>query len=324
MMLNSTKLLMTNSLMIGVIMTICSNNWISMWMGMELSLLSFIPLMKSKSKSSSQSMIKYFIMQSVASTLFLFSVIFMLIGVNMMNEMLMTISMLIKLGSAPFHNWLLMIIESIEYLYMFIMLTILKIPPLSILYQINTNMLVIPIVISMIISSISSLNQSSIRKILGYSSIYNMSLMMSSINNLKTTLIFILVYSINTMMVILVMKLNKINFINQIVFNDFKIWMKINVWINMLSMGGFPPTMGFLTKLLIIQNLLMNGQLLIVSILIMTSMLVLMFYTRVAFSSMMTSLTFKKWSLMYSKPINYLLVSSLLVFPMMLSMSITI
>nr|YP_010431990.1 NADH dehydrogenase subunit 2 [Abrus yunshanensis]USS62525.1 NADH dehydrogenase subunit 2 [Abrus yunshanensis] len=306
MLMNSTKLTLANTMMIGVIMTTCSNNWISMWMGLEISMLSFLPFMVNKNKLSSESLVKYFIIQSVASTIFLLSVICMLIGVNMLNEMTLTMSMLIKLGSAPFHMWVLMIIETINYLPLFFLLTVLKIPPLSILYQINTKMLTIPIILSMLVSSISCLNQSSMRKTLGFSSIYNISLMMISINKFNVMMIYLMIYS--TMMILLtnICKKMKINFINQMIFNEFSIWMKINMWINMLSMSGFPPLMGFSAKLMIIQTLMNNNEFIMVIILVLTSFLVMMFYMRLTFSSLMNLYSFKKWTLNKITSVFYL------------------
>nr|QHE65386.1 NADH dehydrogenase subunit 2 [Paralaevicephalus gracilipenis] len=301
MLFNSTKLTLTNALMIGVIMVICSNNWIMMWMGLEISMLSFIPFMQNEIKSSSESMIKYFIVQSIASTLFMFSVICMLIGVNMMNEMIMMISMLIKLGSAPFHNWIFMVIEALPFLVLFNLLTIMKLPPIIILYQINQSFLMTPIILSMIVGSFMCMNQTSVKKTLGFSSIYNLSLMLTSMNKVSLTMTYMVIYSMTLFpLVILVMKM-KINFINQMVFNNNSTWMSMILWINMLSMGGFPPLMGFMGKMMIIQNLMENNQILLTVIMMTTSVLVMMFYTRLAFTSMLTTFSMKKWSIFYNK-----------------------
>nr|YP_010502901.1 NADH dehydrogenase subunit 2 [Nephotettix nigropictus]UXD78678.1 NADH dehydrogenase subunit 2 [Nephotettix nigropictus] len=320
--INSTKFMLINSMMIGVIISICSNNWISLWIGMEISMLSFIPLMMSSKITSSQSMIQYFIIQSLASTMFLYSIITMLIGVNMMmNEMLMVISMLIKIGIAPFHNWVLIVIESIEYFVMIFLLTVMKLPPLTAMYQISSSMLMTPMMISFIMSSISSLNQSSLRKMLGFSSIYNMTLIISSISTMKISLIFMLIYSTNMIFLIMTIESMKINFINQFVFNEFTLWVKMNLWINMLSMAGFPPLMGFISKMIIIQKLISFNEILLVSLIMLTSLLILMFYTRLVFSSMMISNTFKKWTLNFNKPFHFIMISNLFITFSLLAMN---
>nr|YP_010272381.1 NADH dehydrogenase subunit 2 [Phlogothamnus polymaculatus]UKE80378.1 NADH dehydrogenase subunit 2 [Phlogothamnus polymaculatus] len=317
--INSTKVLLANTMMIGVIMTICSNNWISMWMGLEMSLLSFIPFMQTSKTISSESMIKYFIMQSVASTMMLLSVAIMLIGVSMMAEMILTIAMLIKIGAVPFHNWVLMIIETLSYYTMLTLLTVIKIPPLTILYQINSKMLNIPIMMSMLISSIACLNQSSMRKTLAYSSIYNMAMMLLVINSFSMTMTYMIIYS--TMLVLLVSMVTtlKINFINQLIFNEYDSTVKINLWINMLSMSGFPPMIGFLGKIIILQAMILNMEILLTIVLVLTSMLVIMFYTRLAFTSMMVTSITKKWMDNKTNSMFYMMFTNIMLTPALMS-----
>nr|YP_010272329.1 NADH dehydrogenase subunit 2 [Scaphoideus maculatus]UKE80300.1 NADH dehydrogenase subunit 2 [Scaphoideus maculatus] len=321
MLFNSTKILLANTMMIGVIMTICSNNWISMWMGLEMSLLSFIPFLQTSNIISSESMIKYFIMQSVASTMFLFSAVIMLIGVNMMNEMILSMAMLIKLGSAPFHNWVLMIIETMNYYTMFTMLTVLKLPPLTIMYQINSKMLIIPILLGMVMGSIFCLNQSSMRKTLGYSSIYNMSIMLTTINYYSITFMYLILYSTSLMLLIKIIKNMKINFINQMMLIEHNSFLKINLWVNMLSMGGFPPMIGFLGKMLVIQIMLQKEEYLLTFILILTSMLVTAFYTRMAFTSMISYSSLKKWHSSTNYNELFVMMVNIFITPMIITLT---
>nr|YP_009917432.1 NADH dehydrogenase subunit 2 [Roxasellana stellata]QLJ57884.1 NADH dehydrogenase subunit 2 [Roxasellana stellata] len=314
MFLNSTKLILSNTMMIGVIMTICSNNWFSMWMGLEISLLSFIPMMQTNKILSSESMIKYFIIQSVASTLMLLSTIIMLIGVSMMNEMMLTISMLIKIGSAPFHNWVIFIIETMNYYEMWIMLTIIKMPPLTILFNNNHSNLMIPIVLGMIISSVSCLNQTSLKKTIGFSSIYNISLMLLTINKFNIMIVFMLIYAFMLGLLLSIINKMMIGFINQMILNEKTMFLKMNLWINMLSMGGFPPLMGFFNKLMILQTMINLNQIVVATIVVLTSMLVMLFYMRLTFTLMFTTSTTTKW--MFNMKLSYFnLTMNFILFP---------
>nr|YP_010478267.1 NADH dehydrogenase subunit 2 [Nesophrosyne haleakala]UVI59711.1 NADH dehydrogenase subunit 2 [Nesophrosyne haleakala] len=324
---NSTKILLVNTMMIGVIMVNCSNNWISMWMGLELVLMSFIPLMQNENLLSSEAMIKYFIVQSIASTMFLFSIAIMLVGDSMMtelNEIILTTSMLIKLGSAPFHSWVLMILEPLSIFPLMVMLTIMKLPPMIVMHQINTKMLTIPILLGMFISSVACLNQTSMRKTLGYSSIYNMSLMMIIIPSIMETTLFLTMY---TMMMILLgktIKTLKINYINQMITTNFNSWVKLTLWINMLSMAGFPPLMGFFMKMIVMQKTINENQMLMLLFLVITSSLVLLFYTRLTFTSILSFNSFKKWTLL-SKPINqFMFMLNIMMTPILYSSMINL
>nr|YP_010478228.1 NADH dehydrogenase subunit 2 [Nesophrosyne sp. 302 GMB-2012]UVI59672.1 NADH dehydrogenase subunit 2 [Nesophrosyne sp. 302 GMB-2012] len=324
---NSTKILLVNTMMIGVIMVNCSNNWISMWMGLELVLMSFIPLMQNENLLTSESMIKYFIVQSIASTMFLFSITIMLVGDSMMtelNEIILTTSMLIKLGSAPFHSWVLMILEPLSILPLMTMLTIMKLPPLIVMHQINTKILTIPILLGMILSSVACLNQTSIRKTLGYSSIYNTSLMMVIIPSIIETMLFLTMYSFMMITLGKSIKTLKINYINQMITNNFNSWVKLTLWINMLSMGGFPPLMGFFMKMMVMQKMINENQMFTPLFLVMTSMLVLLFYMRLTFTFMLTFHSFKKWMLL-SKPANqYMFVLNIAMTPLICSSMINL
>lgn len=318
---NSTKLTLANTMIIGVIITVCSNNWISIWIGLEISLLSFTPLILNRNKTRSEAIIKYFIIQRVASSIFLFRVISILIGVSIFNEIILTIAILIRIGSAPFHNWVILVIEPIDYSIMLVILTIQKVPPLFILYQINRKWLVIPIMLGILVGSFSCLNQSSIRKTLGFSSIYNISLLISSINRINVTITFLIIYSFILAILVYIVKINRINYINQMIFNEFNPWLKINIWINILSLGGFPPTIGFVSKLMILQLLIVNIEIVLTSIFVLTSMLVLIFYTRLAFSSILTIYSIKKWVISRPKSIIFILSINLSVTPIVITIN---
>nr|YP_010478423.1 NADH dehydrogenase subunit 2 [Nesophrosyne sp. 246 GMB-2012]UVI59867.1 NADH dehydrogenase subunit 2 [Nesophrosyne sp. 246 GMB-2012] len=324
---NSTKILLVNTMMIGVIMVNCSNNWISMWMGLELVLMSFVPLMQNENLLSAEAMIKYFIVQSIASTMFLFSIAIMLVGDSMMNELnetILTTSLLIKLGSAPFHSWVLAVVEPLSIFPLTTMLTVMKLPPLVVMHQINTKFLTIPILSGMLISSVACLNQTSIRSTLGYSSIYNMSLMMIILPSMIETTMFLTIY---TMMMILLaksIKTMKINYINQMISNNFNNWLSMTFWLNMLSMAGFPPLMGFFIKMMVMQKATCENQTITMLILLMTSMLVLLFYMRLTFTSMMTFNSLKKWMLLTNPLSQFLFVLNILTTPILWSSMINL
>nr|YP_010478384.1 NADH dehydrogenase subunit 2 [Nesophrosyne sp. 15 GMB-2012]UVI59828.1 NADH dehydrogenase subunit 2 [Nesophrosyne sp. 15 GMB-2012] len=324
---NSTKILLANTMMIGVIMVNCSNNWISMWMGLELVLMSFIPIMQNENLLSSEAMIKYFIVQSIASTMFLFSISIMLVGDSMMaelNEFFLTTSMLIKLGSAPFHSWVLMIVEPLSIFPLVSMLTIMKLPPMIVLHQVNTKFLTIPILLGMFISSVACLNQTSMRKTLGYSSIYNMSLMMIILPSMIETTLFLSIYTVMLILLGKMINIFKINYINQMISNNFNNWISLTLWLNMLSMAGFPPLMGFFMKIMVMQKAINENQMLMMISLMMTSMLVLLFYMRLTFTSMLTFNSFKKWMLLTNPYNQFMMMLNILASPILCSSMINL
>nr|QRV62443.1 NADH dehydrogenase subunit 2 [Heterosternuta allegheniana] len=294
------KLIFIITLMLGTIITTSSYSWLGTWMGLEINLLSFIPLINMKNNLySSEASIKYFLIQALASSIFLFSIIMIISKTKMMNEtsylnymflMMMNSAILLKLGAAPFHFWFPEIIEGLNWMNSLILMTWQKIAPMMILsYSMKLNFyLFFIIAMSSLIGSIGGLNQISIRKILAFSSINHISWMLSSfIINEMTWIMYFLTYSFISISIVLMF--NKFNiFMMKHLFtmmNNLNM-MKYFMLINLLSLGGLPPFLGFLPKWIIIQNLSLNNYLMI-SFMIFMTLITLFFYIRISYSSML-------------------------------------
>nr|WRK21349.1 NADH dehydrogenase subunit 2 [Xestocephalus sp. n. A ZLL-2024a] len=300
--MNSTKMTFMNTMMIGIMVSTCSNSWMMIWAGLEISLMSFIPLMEKESVLSTESSIKYFIIQSVSSSMMILGLI---MSMKTTSWLLISYSMMIKMGTSPFHMWMVSVSEGLTYLNLFIMLTITKIPPMTIM---NYNMTDNPMmsILSLIIGSMMGLNQTSMRKILTYSSIYNMGFMLMLTKSMPAWMTFLLIYSTMLAMTMTMMMKMSISYLNQMSINNQKPSSKMNMWIMMMSMSGLPPSMGFMNKLLVIELLIQKNQILISTTMIMTSLIVSFYYTRMMFSSFMFQSMTMKWQ---TKTNNKILIS---------------
>nr|YP_010166608.1 NADH dehydrogenase subunit 2 [Hydroporus planus]ANJ70239.1 NADH dehydrogenase subunit 2 [Hydroporus planus]QRV62699.1 NADH dehydrogenase subunit 2 [Hydroporus planus] len=294
------KLMFISMLFMGTIITISSYSWLGVWMGLEINLLSFIPLINMKNNQySSESSIKYFLIQALASSILLFTIIMLISKSKMINEMfffnktlmmIMNSTILLKLGAAPFHFWFPEIIEGLNWMNSLILMTWQKIAPMMILsYTMKINYFIYMIIImSTLIGSIGGLNQTSLRKILAYSSINHIGWMLTSfLMNEIIWIIYFMIYSFISLSIILMFNKFNIFMLNQLfmMMNNFYI-IKYFMLMNLLSLGGLPPFMGFLPKWIIIQNLSYNNFLLI-TFMIMMTLITLFFYLRISYSSLM-------------------------------------
>jgi len=137
------------TLIAGTLIAISASSWLSTWIGLEINLLSLIPLIKShNNKYSAESTIKYFITQTIASTIFLFSVIILIyfhnIQLKIPGSILITTALLIKLGAAPFHFWLPEVIRGLNWEIIYIILTWQKNCPnnFTILYFLHSHIFI--------------------------------------------------------------------------------------------------------------------------------------------------------------------------------------
>nr|YP_009995285.1 NADH dehydrogenase subunit 2 [Gymnochthebius lividus]QNP09688.1 NADH dehydrogenase subunit 2 [Gymnochthebius lividus] len=320
------KMMFLLLMMIGTLISISSYSWFGMWMGLEINLLSIIPLLNNtKNMMANEATLKYFITQVLASTILLFSIITLSSNYLEWNNNIMMIlnsSILTKMGAAPFHFWFPEVMEGLNWMNCLLMLTWQKLAPM-ILVMYNINMMVffmIIICLSMLISGLMGVNQISLRKIMAYSSINHIAWMISSMLFLESIwMLYFIIYSIISLNLIFIFKFFNIFYLKQLFLSMNKMfYMKFFFILNMLSLGGLPPFLGFLPKWLTIQILISNNIFMMPLIMLIMTLFTLYFYMRVTFTTLMLSMNevsyqtinfYKNYILML---FNFITINSLL------------
>nr|YP_011020618.1 NADH dehydrogenase subunit 2 [Anaxarcha graminea]WQH82609.1 NADH dehydrogenase subunit 2 [Anaxarcha graminea] len=309
---NSTKILFLMTLISGMLISLCANSWMGAWMGLEINLLSFIPMLSSnKNMFSTESSLKYFLIQAAASSTLLFLILlktnlyemFYLMKVTTWNNLIM-IPLLMKIACAPFHWWLPSVMEGLSWMNCFILLSIQKIAPLMLISYMITNSYFIQfmIMISAFIGAIGGLNQISLRKILSFSSINHIGWMLAIMAlGMNLWLMYFIIYTINIIAVISLTAMINLSYISQ-TFNtlNHKKIIKFTLFISMMSLGGLPPFLGFFPKWIAIQFMTQNLMIFTSMILIISSLLTLYYYMRM----MYTTLTITNSEIIWFTPIG--------------------
>nr|APC25401.1 NADH dehydrogenase subunit 2 [Aedes albopictus] len=304
----------------GSLITISANSWLGAWMGLEINLLSFIPLMNESKKNlmTSESSLKYFLIQAFASSILLFAIILMMMFFNsnwMMNNnfnnLLILSTLLLKSGAAPFHFWFPGVMEGLSWINGLILMTWQKIAPLMLIsYNLNYNFFLFTILFSMIIGAFGGLNQTSLRKLMAFSSINHLGwMLLAMMNNELLWMTYFILYSILSISIILMFNNFKLFHFNQI-FNlsMMNSYMKFFMFLNLLSLGGLPPFLGFLPKWLIIQNLVEMNQMFILFIAVCLTLVTLYYYLRMSYSIYMLNYNKNSWLLINQHNNNLTLI----------------
>nr|QLY90253.1 NADH dehydrogenase subunit 2 [Fannia armata] len=302
---NSSKIMFFSILMMGTLISISANSWLSAWMGLEINLLSFIPLMSDSKLMSTEASLKYFLTQALASSVFLFAVILFLLNSSKMNsfvmEMMIFSSLLLKSGSAPFHFWFPNVMEGLSWMNSLILMTWQKIAPLMLIsYIIYKPLIIMSIILSSLVGALGGLNQTSLRKLMAYSSINHLGWMLAAMyNNSSLWMTYFFFYTFLTFSMIFMFNMFKISHINQL-FSMFLYSknMKFFLFFNLLSLGGLPPFLGFFPKWMVIQSLTMNNQLFLLTFMVLMTLITLYFYIRLCYSAFMLNYYENNWMFM--------------------------
>nr|YP_002261339.1 NADH dehydrogenase subunit 2 [Gryllotalpa pluvialis]ACG59296.1 NADH dehydrogenase subunit 2 [Gryllotalpa pluvialis] len=323
--MNPAKLFFFSSLMLSTLIVMSSSSWFSAWIALEINLLSFIPLISNTSNVlSSEAALKYFLTQAMASAILLIFILINQMTLNFMSPMInfylynmfLSSPLLLKLGAAPFHFWFPSIMEGLDWLSSFTLMTWQKIAPMIILFNIMsmTNFLLMVMISSIMVGSWGGLNQVSLRKLMAYSSITHIGWMLAAmICNINIWYLYLLIYSILTLGMIFVFSSKNLFYLKQIFFSSLNPTFSIIMFSGLLSLGGLPPFLGFLPKWLVIQSLVYENTFLITTMVILTLM-TLFFYMRLSLSAFLMFYPSNKWFIEWSNPSILLISSSIIIF----------
>nr|YP_009145340.1 NADH dehydrogenase subunit 2 [Prunella montanella]AKK32360.1 NADH dehydrogenase subunit 2 [Prunella montanella] len=298
------KLIFTISLVLGTTITISSHHWVMAWAGLEINTLAILPLIsKSHHPRAIEAATKYFLTQSAASALVLFS--------SMTNawhtgqwditqmthptsSLILTSAVAMKLGLVPFHFWYPEVLQGSPLTAGLLLSTIMKLPPITLLFMtspsLNPTLLTTMAILSAALGGWMGLNQTQIRKILAFSSISHLGWMtIILVYNPKLTLLNFYLYTLMTAAVFLTLNSMKVLKLTTLM----TAWTKtpsLNAMLllTLLSLAGLPPLTGFLPKWLIIQELTKQDMAPAATIISLLSLLGLFFYLRLAYCTTIT------------------------------------
>nr|YP_010397825.1 NADH dehydrogenase subunit 2 [Rasbora jacobsoni]UQJ79037.1 NADH dehydrogenase subunit 2 [Rasbora jacobsoni] len=292
------------SLGLGTTLTFASSHWLLAWMGLEINTLAITPLMAQQHHPRAvEATTKYFLIQATAAAMILFASTTnaWLTGEwsinNMSNpvtSMMVMSALALKIGLAPAHFWLPEVLQGLNLSTGLILSTWQKLAPFALIIQMaqNTNPTLLTLlgILSTLIGGWGGLNQTQLRKILGYSSIAHMGWMLIIIHYMpQLTLIAFITYIFMTAAAFLTLKTLNTTKINTLSTT----WSKNPTLtaitpLILLSLGGLPPMTGFVPKWLIIQELAKQNLPLTATIMILTALLSLYFYLRLCYTATLT------------------------------------
>ena len=313
--------LILRTLTAGIIIVLTSNNWLLLWVGLELNLISFIPIISSSQSNQREARVKYFLVQAVGSGLMLTRIIIILVNriirfYHLIPNFILLIRLLIKTGIAPCHFWFPQVIIRLRWVLSLILTTIQKISPLFIILFLislwTPLILILLCTLNRIIGGIGGLNQTQIRSLIAYSSIGHLSWIIGVgiLLPVSGLIYFSLYVLITSTLIIFIISLNKSS------TNQFNMsilipqHLSLVLTINLLSLAGLPPLIGFFPKWMAIR-ILSNFSPVIVVILISGSLINLFYYLLIFFSITINTLKSSKTNANILNQVSFLILSTI-------------
>nr|AAG00673.1 NADH dehydrogenase subunit 2 [Japalura variegata] len=298
-MLITTPIMLSMGIMAGTVIVMSSHHWLMAWAGLELNMLSILPIIsKTKHPRSIEASTKYFLTQAIASCLMLAASITNAWqtgnwDITQMNDKysstVMVLALTMKAGAVPLHFWLPEVMQGSSLHTALLISTWQKIAPLTLLYSMS-NHVQTPLILTLgalstMFGGWGGMNQTQLRKMMAYSSITNLGwalmVLTSEPNMSAITITTYMLMTIPTFLLMVMMTTKTLQ-------NMSTAWATsptatTTLMILILSMAGLPPLTGFLPKLLILNELITQNLTPLATLVTLTSLLNLTFYLRVAY-----------------------------------------
>lgn len=288
---------------LSFIFVINMDDWILIWLGLELNILSYIVLIyKRYDINTLEACLKYFLIQSIGSALFLF----FFYCTNVIAGILIIILSL-KIGGGPFYYWFPSMCLRLEWLSCYVLITFQKVLPLLLMSGFVYWLLWVVVLLSLVIGVFGAFNQNNIKQLFAYSSVHHLGWIISSIFGADLFwLWYLFIYSIVLLSLVSY-------FMKYEVGNTFLLGkLKDKLWLilGMIRMAGLPPLLGFYLKWVAFIYIL-NVRYIYCIFLVVVSVIILYIYIRVVYDILLYNRVIIGWynwslNLGYSLKTEYL------------------
>jgi NADH-quinone oxidoreductase subunit N len=310
----------------GMMIMVSGQHFLTLYMGLELLSLCLYALvaMDRDNPRAAEAAMKYFVLGALASGMLLYGMSMMYGATGSLNISEVASSLLngvanrpvlvlglvfivaglaFKLGAVPFQMWVpdvyegsptavTLFIGSVTKLAAFALVIRLLVQGLFVLAIDWQGMLIIMAVLSIVIGNITAIAQTSLKRMLAYSTISHVGfllygMMSASVNGFASAMFYIVSYVLMTLAgfgIILLLsrkgfeadQLDDLKGLNQ-----RSPWYAFLMLITMFSMAGVPPTLGFYAKFAVLQAALQAGMVWLVVFAVLMAVIGAFYYLRV-------------------------------------------
>nr|YP_009483989.1 NADH dehydrogenase subunit 2 [Pomacea bridgesi]YP_009563679.1 NADH dehydrogenase subunit 2 [Pomacea diffusa]ART65952.1 NADH dehydrogenase subunit 2 [Pomacea bridgesi]QAX27150.1 NADH dehydrogenase subunit 2 [Pomacea diffusa] len=300
--------LFTMVLGFGTLLSLSSVHWLGIWAGLEINLIGFVPiLVYKKEAASSESAVKYFVAQAIGSSLLILGSLvgfspsfswnfgdFLLHNQYLLSLGVVIMALILKMGAFPLHYWLPSVMAGLQWMPCLILVTWQKVAPVFLMvsffeahYMFWLSMMVALLGAgSSMVGGVGGIGQTQIRVLLAYSSIGHLGWIMFSImaSELVTSMYFFIYVTISIGIFFSLWIVDMENMYNMKSFMQKSNVNVSSILVLLISLGGLPPLLGFVSKMIVIMGSVEHDFLFMLGFLVLGALMSLFYYLSLFFS----------------------------------------
>lgn len=172
--------------------------------------------------------------------------------------LIIIVTIILKLGSAPLHFWYILIIQKLSWQRIWVLSIWQKILPLLFLRLYDLPYLIYLGLLNCILRRLLRFKQKKVKKLLGFSSIFTLGWVLTILSSSGILwFTFLIGYGINLIFLTYILNI-KDGFKVKILISELDINRFIILGLTLIAIRGVPPFLGFFLKLLVLKVLITN------------------------------------------------------------------
>lgn len=306
--------ILTQAVLLGVFVVCSANNFLILFVGLELSALPMYAMIALYQKRLGlEASIKYFILGALASGFILFGISFCFGAtgsiqfiideqskLSILGMLFVTCGLLFKVGCAPFHNWVPDVYEGAPLPAVMIVATLPKLAYVAAFIRLGQSgafmgslqpILILCALSSMLIGNLSALSQTNTKRLLGYSSVAHMGYLILAIaigvSGFSSAIFYIIAYTVATYgalgtLVVLSKPNHELSELSNLHgLHHSQPMIAFFLMCIIFSMASIPPLAGFMAKLNILYELYVANFIVVGVIAMLIAVIGIFYYIRV-------------------------------------------
>nr|APU89554.1 NADH dehydrogenase subunit 2 [Porcellionides pruinosus] len=280
-------------MVLGAWVSISSSSWVGVWLGLELNLLCFIPLMVQRQKKMGEVSVVYFLIQSCGSFILLMAGVGM-VSYGLAAGVLVSVALLLKMGAAPVHFWYIWVAKELSWMQFITLSTIQKVAPVTLLtlssVKESMSWVYMSIILCGVVGGVGGISALSFRSLLAYSAINHLGwILILVVEGSAFWVSYFCMYCILLFMVVSTLMIFSIFHLSQVT----KVSYLKGGWVllvAMMSLSGLPPLVGFLPKWGVFMNCSGGVNMVCMVVMVLSSVVGVYFYLRASFTSILVGI----------------------------------
>lgn len=240
------------SLIGSILLGLTSSHFLLLWLFFEVNTALFILYLK-EDNGPAQGVAIYFIAQRGGSITLIWGLALTCSQLRTVVPLVLAIRALLKLGFPPFHFWFIRVVRSLPLRSIFIIRVPQKILPLFLWTKLSAQSWPGFLILRLLVAAIGILGQLYLKKFLGYSSVLALRWALSVRPVFSLGAIYLLRYGLALLLLLSLTSLKAFN-LDKFYLVGGSAWKRVFLLICFLSMAGFPPTVGFFVKIVLLQR----------------------------------------------------------------------